>query len=127
MIKSNRNQLATAGNQYQGKTKKVLCVCSAGLLRSPTIASVLNVEYGYNTRAAGTGMDFALVPISEALVFWADLIVCAEESHAEYIRNYIDSDRLPKIVSLNIPDEYSYNDPELVERIKNCFISFKLT
>lgn len=30
MIKANRNQLGNVGNQFQGTTKKILCVCSAG-------------------------------------------------------------------------------------------------
>lgn len=34
MIKSNRNAMGNAANPYQGNYKKVLCVCSAGLLRS---------------------------------------------------------------------------------------------
>lgn len=51
MIKGKKNQLANVGNRFQTKTKKVLCVCSAGLLRSPTLANVLNLKYGFNTRA----------------------------------------------------------------------------
>lgn len=30
MIKGKKNQLANVGNRFQTKTKKVLCVCSAG-------------------------------------------------------------------------------------------------
>jgi len=32
-------------NPYQTKAKKVLCLCSAGMLRSPTIANTLHKEY----------------------------------------------------------------------------------
>ena len=41
---SKMNRLANTQNKYQGKYKKVLCVCSAGLLRSPTAALVLSQE-----------------------------------------------------------------------------------
>jgi predicted protein tyrosine phosphatase len=119
MIKAKRNQLANVTNQYQGTVKKVLCVCSAGLLRSPTIASFLNKEYGYNTRAVGVGVEYALIPISDALVYWADLIVCAEKSHERYIRDNLPNDSLPPIISLDIEDDYGYNQPELVDQIRN--------
>ena len=69
------NRLYNCKNPYQGDAKKVLCVCSAGLLRSPTAAVVLNREYGYNTRACGTEVGHALIPLDETLMHWADEIV----------------------------------------------------
>ena len=53
-MNSNYNRLGNSRNIYQGKDKRVLCVCSAGLLRSPTAANVLHKEFGYNTRACGS-------------------------------------------------------------------------
>ena len=75
MIKATRNQIYNVHNHYQGKTKKVLCACSAGLLRSATLQNFLIREYGYNVRNCGTDESYALIPISEALVEWADEIV----------------------------------------------------
>lgn len=75
MIKGKKNQLANVANRFQTKTKKVLCVCSAGLLRSPTLANVLNLKYGFNTRPVGADKEFALIPITQALIWWADEIV----------------------------------------------------
>ena len=56
-MKSTLNQLANINNPYQGKSKKVLCLCSAGLLRSPTAANVLHREFEFTiiSRSA-TGM-----------------------------------------------------------------------
>lgn len=105
---STMNALHNARNPYQGKAKRVLTVCSAGLLRSPTLASVLHEKFGYNVRCCGHA-DYALVPLSTALLRWADEIVCVDPlSHSA----------LPETVSgtaimLNIPDQYEYNDPEL--------------
>jgi len=48
MIKGTRNQLYNVKNSSQGSTKKVLTVCSAGLLRSATLQNMLIREYGYN-------------------------------------------------------------------------------
>ena len=85
MENATRNQLSNVSNYFQGNAKKVLCVCSAGLLRSPTVANVLHQELGYNTRAVGTAKEYALIPITEALVAWADEIVFVDEDCKVYI------------------------------------------
>ena len=115
IIESPRNALFNCKNPAQGHDKKVLCVCSAGLLRSPTTASVLHKEYGYNTRACGSEPTYALIPISEALVKWADEIVFVNPSNYTAIRDQLPTDK--SVVILNIPDNYSYNDPYLREVI----------
>jgi predicted protein tyrosine phosphatase len=114
------NRLANSTNPYQGKYKRVLCVCSAGLLRSPTAAWVLSQEpYNFNTRAAGITKEFALVPVDKVLLHWADEIVVMKPDQAEQIRDLLDT---PKpIVVLNIPDEFSYRDPTLIELIKTAY------
>ena len=67
-----KNALWNCKNPYQGRDKRVLCVCSAGLLRSPTIAKVL-VMNGYNTRSCGC-RDYALIQIDNVLIEWADIV-----------------------------------------------------
>ena len=106
------NALWNCKNPHQGNFPKVLCVCSAGLLRSPTIAYVLSQE-GYNTRAAGVH-DYALVPVDEVLLEWADFIVCADVEHTSILRAQTDKE----IITLNIPDKYGFRDLELVQLIK---------
>ena len=62
MIK--RNQMGVIFNAYQGKHKKVLTVCSAGCLRSPTAAHILSSDpWNFNTRAAGISLEYAIVPV----------------------------------------------------------------
>jgi small subunit ribosomal protein S1 len=59
-----RNRLGNVNNGFQGKFRHVLCVCSAGLLRSPTLAEILSQPpYNFNTRAVGIAKEFALIPI----------------------------------------------------------------
>lgn len=49
------NRAFVIGNSAQGRFRKVLCVCSAGVLRSPTAAWVFsNAPFNFNTRSAGT-------------------------------------------------------------------------
>lgn len=118
------NRLHNSTNPYQGTSRKVLCLCSAGLLRSPTAAVVLSQEpYNFNTRAAGVSKDFALVPVDEVLVHWADEIVCVEKSVYNTLmkmhKNDINSGTVIRV--LNLPDNFQYRDPELVELIKEQY------
>ena len=78
MIK--RNQLGVVFNAYQGSHRKVLTVCSAGCLRSPTAAHILSSPpWNFNTRCAGTSQEYAIVPVTEALIIWANVIVVMDE------------------------------------------------
>lgn len=117
------NRLGTAGNRYQGKYKRVLCVCSAGLLRSPTAAFVLSQEpYNFNTRAAGATEEYALIPVDEVLLAWANEVVCMEDAHKkQLIDQFGEVMHDVKVVVLNIPDHFAYRDPELIEFIKQRY------
>lgn len=128
MIKGNRNQLANVHNQFQGKAKRVLFVCSAGLLRSPTAANTIHKRLGLNTRACGSCKDFALIPITEALIHWAEEIVFVNSD------NVLDLDseerilisNLDKTISvLDVPDEFDWGNTELEEIIFNQFVQRK--
>lgn len=114
------NRLSNVKNIYQTPAKKVLCVCSAGLLRSPTAANVLHKEFGYNTRSAGCVKEFALIPVDEVLVEWADEIVCMEDVHAEIVKELpgVEEDN---IKVLNIPDMFRWNDEELQKEIIKAY------
>ena len=119
-----RNRLANVDNRFQqlNQFTRVLCVCSAGLLRSPTIARVLQKDYdNVNVRAAGTSSEYALVPVDKVLVSWADIVICAENWHADQLDsqfgNIVAESKIP-LIALNIPDEFSFADPELEKIIR---------
>lgn len=127
MIKATRNQMANISNPYQGNSRKVLCVCSAGCLRSPTLANVLHKELGYNTRACGSAESFALIPITEALIHWADEIIFVDED----CKTYLDTETKEelslakaRLVTLNVPDDYAYGE-EVLE--KELLMQYLLT
>lgn len=122
MIKGTRNQLYNIHNAFQGNIKKVLTVCSAGLLRSATLQNMLIKEYGYNVRNCGTAEEYALIPISEALMKWADEIIFVNEENFLSVKKYIrEWDLDNKCHVLNIPDIYNFNDPELVKICKEQY------
>lgn len=113
------NRLHNIKNPYQGTSKKVLCVCSAGLLRSPTAAKVLAQEpYNYNTRSCGITKEYALIPFDNVLYVWADEVYVMEQWMKDAIleNNSFQSD---KVTVLGIEDSYAYNDPELIQLIKD--------
>lgn len=99
--------------------KKVLCVCSAGVLRSPTLAFVLHRKLGFNTRAVGSDLDFALIPISQTLVHWADEIVFVDHKAKDGLDqetvDWIEATGV-ECLTLNVPDDYDFGDKTL-ERI----------
>ena len=109
-----RNRLANVGNRFQTPTKRVLCVCSAGLLRSPTAANVLHQEHGFNTRAAGITEEYALIPVDYALVSWADEVVWVEQKVYDLgWHNFKDVLQHKRNIVLAIPDSFEWGDPEL--------------
>ena len=113
------NRLHNVTNPNQTKAKKVLCLCSAGLLRSPTAANALHQKYGFNTRAAGVSPDYALIPVDDVLLSWADEILCVSaEVRKDLIMYYPELSKDTKVFSMNIPDKYEWNNKELI----NCIL-----
>ena len=112
------NRLSTAKNPYQGGYKKVLAVCAGGCLRSPTVALVLSQEpYNYNTRAAGLEVDFAIIPVDQVLLEWADEIVCMDANQQIRLKEMTKK----PVYNLSIPDRFEYRDPELMKLIKERY------
>ena len=109
-------------NQFQGDYKRVLTVCSAGILRSATAAHVLcQRPFNFNTRNVGTA-PYALIPLTDDLIMWADEVVCMENEHKNAVYNKMMSMDLYKpIVVLDIEDIYEYRNPKLVKLIKQRY------
>jgi predicted protein tyrosine phosphatase len=115
-------------NSFQGDYKRVLCVCSAGILRSATAAHILCQDpYNFNTRNVGTA-SYALIPLTEDLIQWADEIVCMEPEHEIVVRQkMIDWAFNKPIVTLHIEDIYEYRDPELISLIQTKYNQYAAT
>jgi len=117
---SKMNRLGNCKNIYQTEVKKVLCVCSAGLLRSPTTANRLHSKYGFNTRAAGANAEYALVSVDDVLLEWADEVVFMEQEHADLVLAQF-PDWEGDFVVLEVPDMYEWNHPELCKLIEDRY------
>lgn len=111
------NRLHNMRNPNQGDNKKVLCVCSAGLLRSPTLAWILSNEpFNFNTRAVGTSTEYALIVLDEVQLQWADAVVFVDDGNYR-VACYDHKELLDNMEChvLKIPDIYEYRHPKLVE------------
>lgn len=104
-------------NPFQSDDKKVLFVCSMGILRSATAARI----YGgrYNTRSAGT-WDDALIPLTQTLIDWADEVVFMTEKHFDQAKKKFDLEK-PRLRVLNIPDDFPHMDPKLIEAFEEQY------
>jgi predicted protein tyrosine phosphatase len=90
----------------------ILFVCSRNRLRSPTAERVFFDIPGINVRSAGTAKDAENV-LSRDDIEWADLIIVMERHHR---KNILEKFRTQtKIITLGIPDNYEFMDPDLIE------------
>lgn len=97
----------------------LLFVCSQNRLRSPTAEQVFSEYPGIATMSAGTERG-AETPVSRDLVEWADIVFAMEARHRnKLLQNFKDLFKTKRLVVLNIPDEYEYMDPDLVELLKS--------
>jgi predicted protein tyrosine phosphatase len=97
---------------------KLLFICSANALRSPTAEAVFSTYEGVEAASAGINMD-AETSVSADLVEWADVVVAMEQHHAKFVQErfgYLL--RRKRVAVLGIPDRYDYMDPELVRILK---------
>jgi predicted protein tyrosine phosphatase len=104
---------APYSNDSQTNSTRLLFVCSAGMLRSPTAANAAT-SLGYNSRACGSH-NYALIPLSVNLINWANAIIFVkEENLLEALETFegtgYNDDILTKSQIWNLPDIYNWGD-----------------
>ena len=96
----------------------LLFVCSRNQWRSPTAETIYKNHHGLNVRSAGTE-ESAKIKLSHKMLSWADVIFVMEKKHKQRIMQKFETETVSqKIVILEIPDEYQFMDPELIEDIR---------
>jgi predicted protein tyrosine phosphatase len=105
-------------------SRNVLFICSQNRLRSPTAEQVFADWPGIETQSAGLGND-ANTPVSPELLAWADTIFVMEKVHriklAKKFQRHLGGKR---IICLDIPDEYDFMDPVLVQLLRQKVTRF---
>jgi predicted protein tyrosine phosphatase len=98
--------------------KRILFICGKGRQRSPTAEQVFADLDGWETDSAGLSAD-ADIPVSIEQIDWATHIAVMEKRQLARLRK-----AFPKLVtgrklvSLDIPDNYGFMQPELISLLR---------
>jgi predicted protein tyrosine phosphatase len=94
---------------------RVLFLCHQNRHRSATAERLFCKRPDLDVRSAGIGPD-ALVRVNSRMLDWADVVFVMEERHRRQLEEMLPGHAaLARTVSLDIPDEYEFLDPELVD------------
>ena len=95
----------------------LLFICSRNQWRSPTAEQLWRKHTTFNARSAGTSPN-ARITVNAALLKWADVIFVMETKHRNrLLAKYPGPLKYKALHVLDIPDEYPFNDPELIEEL----------
>jgi predicted protein tyrosine phosphatase len=93
---------------------KALFVCNLNRNRSKTAELIFKNKF--ETKSAGL---FSGNPITEELLLWADIVFVMEDFQRTEIGKRFPSMYLQKkIVNLDVPDYYNFNQAELIELLE---------
>ena len=94
---------------------KLLFVCNQNQDRSRTAAELFSSKF--STQSAGLYNE---KPVTSEQLKWADVVAVMEEKHRSEIAKRFPNEYMQKrIVSLDIPDRYHYNQTQLIEVLKS--------
>jgi len=98
--------------------KRLLFICGKCRQRSPTAEQVFATDPRFETDAAGLSAD-ADIELGTDQLEWATDIVVMEKAQRTKLRQKFKKHLNGKrIVCLDIPDDYDYMQPELVELLE---------
>jgi len=98
---------------------RALFICSQNRFRSPTAEAIFSSHEGVETLSAGLNND-ATTPLTGDLIDWAKIIFVMEKSHRNRLnRKFRSLLRTKHVVTLGIPDDYEYMEPELVNLLRH--------
>jgi predicted protein tyrosine phosphatase len=101
---------------------KVLFLCSRNQWRSPTAEQYWRKHPKLLTRSAGTSPN-ARHTISVDDIRWADVILVMEEKHkSRLVAQFTRLLSNKPVHVLDIPDEYQFMDPELIDLLEQSVI-----
>lgn len=98
--------------------KKLLFICSKNRLRSPTAEAVFSTYEGLEVESAGLDPEAEIILESEAIE-WADIIFVMEKTHRTKLsKKYQSWLKGKRVICLDIPDNYDYMEPDLIDVLK---------
>jgi predicted protein tyrosine phosphatase len=95
--------------------KRVLFLCRYNRMRSPTAERIFGKRSDLDVRSAGTAVD-ALTRVNARMLEWADLIFIMDDRQRRSLgRRFAGHPTLEHLICLEIPDEFTFMQPELVD------------
>ncbi len=93
----------------------ILFICNQNQNRSKTAQEIFQNQF--KTKSAGL---YATKPVTPKDISWADTVCVMEDIHrAELARRFPALYLQKRIISLNIPDVYHHNHPQLIALLKS--------
>ena len=94
---------------------KVLFICNQNQNRSKTAESLFKDKF--ETKSAGL---YDAKPVTEKQLSWADVVIVMEDAQrSELAKRFPKQYMQKRILSLDIPDIYYYDQPDLVRVLKS--------
>lgn len=94
---------------------RVLFLCRHNRMRSPTAERLFAKRPDLEVRSAGTSSD-ALTRVNARMLEWADLVFIMDDQQRRSLgRRFDGHPTLEHLICLDIPDDFTFMQPELVE------------
>ena len=94
----------------------ILFVCGKNKRRSPTAERLYRDDPRIAVRSVGTS-ETSKRRATDADLAWADVILVMERKHAARLRAQFPDLPLPPMRSLDIPDDFEFMAPELIDML----------
>jgi predicted protein tyrosine phosphatase len=104
---------------HTAPARRVLFICRLNRHRSATAERIFCKRKDMDVRSAGTAED-ALVRVNERMLDWADQIFVMDPLQVEALQRMFPAHpALSRVICLDIPDEFVFLQPQLVELLQD--------
>jgi predicted protein tyrosine phosphatase len=98
--------------------RRLLFICRLNRSRSATAERLFAKRTDLDVRSAGTAPD-ALVRVNANMLDWADVIFIMDPAQRHWLETtFAGHPALGRVVCLDIPDDFTFLQPELVELLE---------
>jgi predicted protein tyrosine phosphatase len=98
--------------------RRLLFICRLNRSRSATAERLFAKRTDLDVRSAGTAPD-ALVRVNANMLDWADVIFIMDPEQRHWLdTTFAGHPALGRVVCLDIPDDFTFLQPELVELLE---------
>ncbi|GAB5526633.1 MAG: low molecular weight protein tyrosine phosphatase family protein [Roseivirga sp.] len=101
----------------------LLFICSRNKWRSRTAETIFKNRHGFQVQSAGTEPS-ARIKVNQKMMDWAEMIFVMEKKHRQRLQQKFAISPDTEIIVLDIPDDYQYMDPELIEILEASVMNY---